>query len=179
MKPLRSFFVRLAALFTRKRDDGDFDAEMHSHLAMHIEDNVRAGMSPQQARREALMKLGGLEQTKETYRRHRGLPWLETLVKDVRFSWRSLRRSPGFTIVAVLTLALGISVNAAMFSLVSAFLLRRPPVRDPDRIAVVTSVNSAPAYHQDTFRVSAPSYFAWRAANHVFGEMAAADNFRT
>ena len=179
MKLLRRLLLRVAALFTRRSGEIDLEAEMQSHLAMHMEDNLRAGMAPQQARREALMKLGGVEQTKEAYRDRRNLPRLETFLKDLRFSCRSLRKNPGFTAVAVLTLALGIAVNATMFSLLSAFLLRRPPGRDPDRVAVVTSVTSASAYHPDTFRVSAPNYLAWRTANHVFDEMAAADNFRT
>src|SRR5215470_14306431 len=174
MRMLLRLFSRLATLFTRKGNDLDLEAEMQSHLAMHIEDNLRSGMTPPQARREALMKLGGVEQTKQLYRERRSLPWLETFLKDFRYSCRSLRKNPSFTIVAVLTLALGISVNATMFSLLSAFLLRKPPGRDPDRVAVVTSVTSAAAYHPDAFRVSAPNYLAWRTANHVFDEMAAA-----
>src|SRR5262249_15459710 len=157
----------------------DLDAEMQSHLAMHIEDNLRAGMTPQQARRDALLKLGGLEQTKEMYRERRRLPFLETFLNDLRYSCRALRKNPGFTTVAVLTLALGVAVNATMFSLVSAFLLRRPPGRDPDRVAVISSVNPAHVFNADTSLISAPNYLAWREANHVFAEMAAADYSRT
>ena len=179
MKSLRSLFQRFAALFSRKRADLDLDAEMQSHLAMHVDDNLRAGMTPEQARRQALMKLGGLEQTKELYRERRSLPFFDTSLKDLRYALRTLRKTPEFTLVAVLTLALGIAVNATMFSLLSAFLLRRPPGRDPERVAVVTSVTSAAAYHPDAFRVSAPNYLAWRKADQVFDEMAAADNFRS
>src|SRR5262249_2543792 len=179
MRMLLRLFSRLATLFTRKRSDLDLEAEMQSHLAMHIEDNLRSGMTPPQARREALMKLGGIEQTKELYRERRSLPWLETFLKDFRYSCRSLRKNPGFTTVAVLTLALGVSVNATMFSSVSAFLLRRPPGRDPDRVAVVSAVSAVPAFLSDAKRVSVPNYLAWRSANHVFTEMAAADPYRT
>src|SRR5262249_32268556 len=105
--------------------------------------------------------------------------FLETFLNDLRYSCRALRKNPGFTTVAVLTLALGVAVNATMFSLVSAFLLRRPPGRDPDRVAVISSVNPAHVFNADTSLISAPNYLAWREANHVFAEMAAADYSRT
>jgi putative ABC transport system permease protein len=104
---------------------------------------------------------------------------METIVHDLRYALRQLRKNPGFTAIAVLTLALGIGVNATMFSMVSAFLLRRPSGRDPERVAVVSSVDPAGGFHADTSVVSAPNYFAWREANHVFAEMAAADEYRT
>jgi predicted permease len=104
---------------------------------------------------------------------------MDGMLQDVRYGLRQLRRSPGFSAVAVLTLALGIAVNATMFSLVSAFLLRRPPGRDPGRVAVVSSVNPSPGFLQDAFPVSVPNYLSWRQANHVFSDMAAADEERS
>lgn len=104
---------------------------------------------------------------------------METLRSDLRLAIRMLLKKPGFTAAAVLTLALGIAVNATMFSMVSAFLLQRPPGREPERVAVVTSVNPTPGFQADASPVSAPNYFAWRDANHVFTAMAAADEFRT
>ena len=98
---------------------------------------------------------------------------------DLRLAFRMLAKKPGFTVVAVLTLALGIAVNATMFSLVSAFLLRRPPVHDPDRIVVVSSVNPNPVFNPDASPISAPNYLAWREASHVFADTAAADEYRT
>lgn len=104
---------------------------------------------------------------------------METIVQDLRYALRQLRKNPGFTAIAALTLALGIGVNATMFSLVSAFLLRRPPGREPERVAVVTSVDPAAGFQPDASPVSVPNYLAWREANHIFADMAAADEYRT
>src|SRR5216683_5540624 len=104
---------------------------------------------------------------------------METLRSDLRLAIRMLLKKPGFTAAAVLTLALGIAVNATMFSMVSAFLLRRPPGREPERVAVVTSVNPAAGFQADVNPISAPNYLAWRDENHVFAEAAAADEYRT
>jgi putative ABC transport system permease protein len=102
-----------------------------------------------------------------------------TTWQDVRYAVRQLRKNPGFTAVAVVTLALGISVNATMFSLVSAFLLHPPPGQEPGRVAVVSSINPAGDYHADANPVSAANYLAWRESNHVFTDMAASDEYRT
>lgn len=104
---------------------------------------------------------------------------MQTFRADLRLAFRMLAKKPGFTVVAVLTLALGIAVNATMFSLVSAFLLRRPPVHDPDRIVVVSSVNPNPVFNPDASPISAPNYLAWREASNVFADTAAADEYRT
>ena len=104
---------------------------------------------------------------------------MDTIIQDLRFALRQLRKNPGFTTIAVLTLALGIAVNATMFSLVSAILLRRPPGVAPERVAVVTSIDPASGFQADATQVSAPNFLAWRESNHVFSEMAAADLYRT
>src|SRR5207249_1228094 len=107
---LRSIVQRLTALFRRRRLEDDLDDELRSHLEMSAEVNLRKGMSPADARREALRSFGGVEQTKEIYREQRGLPMIETTWQDLRFALRMLRRSPGFSLLAILCLTLGIGV---------------------------------------------------------------------
>jgi macrolide transport system ATP-binding/permease protein len=124
---LRIFVHRLAALFRRRRLEDDLDDELRSHLEMAVELNLSKGMSPEDARREALRGFGGVEQTKELYRDQRGLPMLETTLQDLRFGLRLLRRSPGFSILAILCLTLGIGANAAVFSWIEGILFRPYP----------------------------------------------------
>jgi putative ABC transport system permease protein len=104
---------------------------------------------------------------------------METIIQDLRYGIRQLVKNPGFTAIAVITLALGIGINSTMFSLVSCILLRRPPGREPDHVAVVSGIDPGNGYQPDTATLSIPNYLAWRDANHVFSEMAAADEFRT
>lgn len=139
MEWLQQSFQRLRSLFQQSRLDHELDAELAHHLDLAIDENLQHGMSAEEARRQALIRLGGTQQARERHREARALPALEALLQDLRYSVRGIRKSPGFTAAAVLTLALGITVNATMFSLVSAFLLRRPPGRAPERIAVITS----------------------------------------
>ena len=137
MKRLRAWFLRLGGFFQKDRGDREFSAEMESHLQLHIADNLRAGMSAEEARRNALIKLGGVEQTKEIVRERRGLPMLEVLMQDLRFGARMLRKNAGFTVIGVLTLALGIGTNTVIFSVVNSVLLRPLPYPAPDRIFAV------------------------------------------
>src|SRR5260221_3742529 len=124
---LRTSALRLAAFFRRRRLEDDLDQELRSHLEMAVELNVRNGMPAADARREALRNFGGVERTKEIYRDQRGLPLLETAWQDLRFGLRILRRSPGFSLLAILCLTLGIGANAAVFSWIEGILFRPYP----------------------------------------------------
>jgi hypothetical protein len=123
----RTLTLRLAALFRRKHLELELDAEVRAHLEMAAEMNKRSGMREEEAWREAIRSFGGVEQTKELYREQRGLPMIETTVQDLRFGLRILRRSPGFSALAILCLTLGIGANAAVFSWVEGILFRPYP----------------------------------------------------
>src|SRR5215468_10331031 len=142
IRQLRGWLVRLSNLFNRKRREREFAEELEGHLALHIEDNLRAGMSPEEARRLALIKLGGVTLAKELRREQGGLPMLETLFQDLRFGLRMLRKIPGFTLIAVLTLSLGIGATSAVFSLIQGVLLTPPPYQQPERIALITTART-------------------------------------
>lgn len=137
LRSMRACFRRLANLLYKRQRDSELAAELESHVQLHIEDNLRRGMTPEAACRDALIKLGGVEQTKERYRDRRGLPFLETAYRDIRIAFRTLRKSPGFTATVVLTLALGISANTAIFQLLDSVRLRSMPVPNPQGLVEV------------------------------------------
>jgi predicted permease len=174
MRKLRSWVARLVASLTPSRHERDMAAELESHLQLHVDDNVRAGMSPAEARRRALVAIGGLEATKERYRDRRGLPIVDALRQDVVYAARTLRKNPGFTAVAVATLALGIGANAAIFSVVNAVLLRPLPFAHPSRLVMVFATDSARGDQYDV--ASYPAFLDWQAQNHSFESMAAFTN---
>jgi putative ABC transport system permease protein len=170
MRTLSAWFQRLTGLFQRDRADREFAAELDAHLQLHIEDNLRRGLSPAEARRQALVALGGVESTKEAWRDRRGLPFLDTLAQDVRFAFRMLAKSPGFTAVAVATLALGIGANTAIFSVVYGVLLRPLPFKDSGRLVILNEIDP----RVGMVSVSQMNFEDWRIQSRAFSEMASA-----
>jgi putative ABC transport system permease protein len=134
MNYLRAFFSRVAGMFTGSRADDDMRDEMQAHLEMETAELVRRGMRPEEARRQAAIASGGITQAAEAVREQRGLPWVEGVAADVKYAFRSLRHNPAFTAVVVLTLALGIGANTAIFSVVRGVVLKPLPHRDGDRL---------------------------------------------
>jgi predicted permease len=134
MKQLRAFWLRLRGMMNGDPQNEEFAAELDSHLAMHTEEGMREGLSEEEARRRALMRLGGAEQTRQAYRERVTLPRLENILRDVSFALRQMRLKPGFTLTAVLTLALGIGANTVIYTLVDSILLRPLPYPRQDRL---------------------------------------------
>ena len=141
---LRQLLYRLRSFFRGAEQDRDLDAEMSSHLELAIEENLQRGLSPDQARRQALLRFGGPEQAKENHREARSLPLVETLLQDLRFALRMLRRSPGFALLAIFCLTLGIGANAAVFSWMEGLLFRPyPMVANQERLVALTGTTSS------------------------------------
>jgi putative ABC transport system permease protein len=168
-------FVRLRRflknLFLSRHVDADLDREVHSHLALLIEENIRAGMSPEEAQRAARMELGGIEQLKEEVRDRRMGNWLHSAFFDFRYGVRQLRKNPGFTAVAILTLALGIGATTAIFSVVDAVILRPLPYESPDGLVLVKE--RIPKVTPDPIPVCAPDVLRFQRENQSFVSLAA------
>jgi hypothetical protein len=131
---LRRFFKRLLSLLRTRRDEERLQAEIEEHLALQTADNVRAGLAPGEAHRQAVLKFGAVQAVRESYRDERRLPFIETLTQDVRRAMRHLRNAPAFTITTVLMLALGIGATTSIFTLAYAVLLKSLPVANPDEL---------------------------------------------
>jgi len=174
MRFLDKLRLRLRSLFRRNRIEAELAAELGFHLDLQIAENLAAGMSPQEARHAALRAFGGVTQIQERCREMRGNRWLEELFQDLAYALRTLRRSPVFTLVAVLSLALGIGANTAIFSLIDALLLRNLPVREPARLVAVgdparVGSLSSGSVRNDLF--SCPLYAQIRDQNQVFTDV--------
>ena len=140
MRTLRAFILRLRNVFHRHAD-ADFAAELESHVALDTDAGIRDGLAPVEARRQALIRLGGAEQTRQAHRERRKLPWIEDLAHDLRYGLRMMARNPSFTAVAVLTLAVGIGATTTAFTWIDAVMLQPlGGVADPSRLVTVESV---------------------------------------
>jgi predicted permease len=131
LRKLRGVWVRLVGMVRGSCADDEFSAELEAHVAMQVEDEVRSGLSEEEARRRAVMQLGGVEQARQKRREGRTLPWIENVGRDLRYAVRTLAKHPAVTLVAVISIGLGIGANATIFAMVSRFVLRPAPVGDP------------------------------------------------
>src|SRR6478672_13394054 len=134
MRKLRAWILRFKGLFLKDACERELADELESHLQMHVEDNIRAGMSPEEARRVAVMRLGGIDQAKEAYRDRATIPFLESVVQDLRFTLRQLRKNPAFTLTATVMIMLGISASVSIFAFVDAALIKPLPYKDPSSL---------------------------------------------
>ena len=169
MRGLRTLLLRLAGFLGKRRPDSELSEELESHLAMQIEDSMRSGMNADEARRQALIRSGGIAQSKERYRDQTRLPLVESLVQDLRYGARALRKNPGYTIVAIITLTLGIGANTAIFSVVNAVMLRPLPYPDADRLVVLSELGVIKNQGRvDRMSVSWLDYLDWRKQQRAF-----------
>jgi putative ABC transport system permease protein len=168
---LRKLAMRLQAFLKSDRFDSEFSEELETHLAFLQDRFEQQGMDAQDARRAAERQLGGITRVKERLHERRTLPLLDTLYQDATYGLRQLRKSAAFTITSVLTLALGIGANTAIFSLVKPVLLNPLPYRDPNRLVMVWERNIRRGWPHNI--VSAANFLDWREHNHVFTDMAA------
>ncbi len=172
MRKLRAWLLRFWGFIQRDRHDNAFAEEIETHLQMQIDDNLRSGMHPTQARRDALIKSGGMEVTMQAYRDGTTLPLFETLYQDLRYTLRQLRKNPGFAATAILVLTLGIGAPVAIFSFADAALIRTLPYRDPSRLAVI--FGSIPLGNR--FHLSFPDYYDLKKQNKVFSSFEVYDS---
>ena len=176
MRKLRSCIVRLFCLFDRKHRERETADEMQANIELHIDDGIRGGLTPEQARRAALLTFGSLDAAQEAVRDSRRIPVVETLVHDVRYALREIERNPGFVVVAALTLGLGIGANTAIFSIVNTVLLRPLPYKDSDRLVRIVenipaaeSLSGAP---ERTTTMSPEAFLQWRSSTKTLSGMA-------
>jgi len=167
----RGVALRLRALFRRSATERELDDEIRLHLDLETERLRAQGVSPAEARRRALLAFGGVEQVKEAHRDGRGVRWIEDAIADTRFALRTLRRNPVLSAAAIITLALGIGANTAIFSAVNAVILRPLPFPHPERLVMLSEDNPEKGWHRET---AAPAnYLDWKERVRAFEDVAA------
>jgi len=169
MNRLRTLRTRFRALFRKRQLDADMDEEMRAHLELRTQANIEAGMNPEEARFAALRQFGWRESIKDECRDQRGVRWLENLLQDIRYGARQLRKNPGFTVVAVLTLALGIGATTAIFSVVNAVLLQPLPFPESHRLVRLSEAG----LDWSGGPISFPNFTDWQAQQTVFESLGA------
>ncbi len=174
---LRSWMMRALGVFRTDRRERELTDELESHLQLHTDENIRRGLAPEAARRAAVLTLGGLESLKERYREQQGLPSVEHIAQDVRYAARTLRRTPGLTAVAVLTLALGIAGPTAVFSMIKAWILEPLPFSHPDTLIDLRHADTSSG---DYGSINPADFLDWQRSARAFEELAAyrSDDFR-
>ena len=166
---LRRAAAGLLALVRHRRLDGELDDEILAHIELAERDARARGLSPEEARRAARRASGGIAYMKEDHRDRRSLRWIETLLRDFRYGLSALRRAPGFAVVAIAVLALGIGANTAMFSVVDAVLLKPLPFPEPERMATVDEAANATT----RYGAGALNYVDWKRLNTAFEYLSA------
>jgi predicted permease len=174
MRKLRALAMRLRGIFQARRSDDEFAAELASHVALHTDDGLRNGLTPAQARRQALIRLGGAEQTRQSYRERSRLPWVEELAQDFTYSLRVLRKNRAFALITILTLALGIGANTALFSIVNTVLLNPLPYPHPEELVAVHESKA----NFDQGSISYPNFRDWQRDNKTLAALAIAHQRR-
>ena len=178
MARLRRFVLRLVAVLRSSHAEDDLSREIASHLALMEDEFVRKGMTAPDARLAARRAFGGVEQAKEHHRDARSFLWLDDVARDVRYALRTLRKAPGFTALAMMTLALGIGANTVVFTVSDALLLRPPPFEHAERLYEVWDVNAAQGFGVADLTPPSPANFLdWRAETHAFDHMVAWQNW--
>jgi len=162
----------LRNVFAKRQNDKNLDDEVHAYIEILAEEKTREGMTPEDARRAARLELGGIEQVKEDVREVRAGAWLDSLLQDLRYGARMLRKNPAFTAIAVLTLALGIGANTAIFSVVNAVLLRPLPYIHPEQLMIIRETSQRVGIHSPSY----PDFLDWRAQSRTIAQMSALNN---
>ena len=177
MSTWREALQRIGSFLHGKQRDTELDAEIASNLEFAVEENIKGGMAADEARRRALVKFGGVAQAKEQHREARGLPWLEVLLQDLRFTFRTLGCDRGFTVIAVIILGLGIGANITVFSVVNTILLRPLPFHNPQELVRILSKDDRGGESSMTYSTDATEAFQRR--NQSFQEVSGYFAFST